>query len=201
VLRVLASAVADAFLPATELAKAFGQEDEPCGCCRSGLTCTNSSCCSDDRVCNDACCPASFACEDGTRIRSGSGAGNPSGCLAGQAPCGALGCVDVMSDLANCGVCGNVCPADIIQLAAADACGAVVSYDWPTSACASMPVASCDPAPGSEFTVGTHDVTCTCSSRQVASRFWRSLTNRSTAGTRNSPTPHTPRNWSTTPAS
>jgi hypothetical protein len=64
-----------------------------------------------------ACCDASAgACTGGAGGGTGGGgtggaAGGSVSCPGGQAFCGAA-CVDVISNRAHCGVCGNACPAD-----------------------------------------------------------------------------------------
>jgi len=114
VLRALAGAAAAALTGAAHRRPAAaadcGRDGEPCGCCRGGLTCTNGTCCPDERACNGACCPSGHRCEGGACVRSGGGGGSPGGCPAGQANCAGPGCVDLSADPANCGACGNACP-------------------------------------------------------------------------------------------
>lgn len=107
-LRSLAGAAAALLVPGAANAAPCGKEGQQCGCCRSDLTCTNGTCCLNDRVCNGACCPVGYTCQGGACVRTGGG-GNPGGCPAGQAKCG-KSCIDISSDVANCGSCGHVCP-------------------------------------------------------------------------------------------
>lgn len=108
VLRALAGTVAAALLPSSSHAAACSKEGEACGCCRGNLTCASGVCCHRERVCGAACCPAGYKCSNGQCVRNGNGSAG--GCPSGQAKCGQT-CVDISSDVANCGACGRVCPA------------------------------------------------------------------------------------------
>lgn len=65
-----------------------------CGGCAEEQTCCNGTCA---ECCSAADCPADATCEDGTCI-----------CPSGQSECSGS-CVDLATDPANCGACGNVC--------------------------------------------------------------------------------------------
>jgi hypothetical protein len=85
------------------------------GSCQAGQTLCNGACVdlgSDPNNCG-ACgnaCPADQNCVAGTCVPLTTGPGAASPCRAGLTECGGT-CVDLGSDPAHCGACGNACPA------------------------------------------------------------------------------------------
>jgi hypothetical protein len=90
-------------------------EPAPATCADQGLTDCAGVCVDPQTdpnncgVCGTVC--ASGQCAGGLCVETVAEAPAPAGCPEGQADCGG-GCIDVVSDPANCGACGNVCAAD-----------------------------------------------------------------------------------------
>lgn len=153
-LRALAGAAAGALLPTAARAAPCGKAGQACGCCRNGLTCTQGSCCPDERICNGVCCPSGHVCQGGVCVRSGGGGGNPGGSANGQAKCGTQGCIDISSDVANCGACGNVCPGST------DPCLVGVCRDGVCGVTAGNDGAACDDGDACTRTDTCHGGVC-----------------------------------------
>ena len=107
--KVLGGALAAGFsgtLAAGVVAARCSKDGETCDeteCCNK-LTCVNGSCCPAERACGNGCCAAGSVCEDGRCAPKGQAS-----CPDGQGRCDGA-CTD-LATTANCGSCGNVCPA------------------------------------------------------------------------------------------